>query len=223
MEGGSRKFFGFFFPAPASPSRRDFFHFGSLQLQTKVQTTVPKRKQNKAIDWSGVERDYRAGVMGVREIARWYGISDTAVHKKAKAEGWERKPKPESPFVQAKAQRTVQAEILLPPAVKPEAIADRARLITGRLLDELDAVTAHAGELEEMICSEESDPRRRQALLKAVSLSERASTLKNLATAMKTLNEAATPGGKKDELQRRAEEVASRFGRRPQIAVDNTK
>ncbi|NGP19307.1 hypothetical protein G5575_18175 [Devosia chinhatensis] len=92
------------------------------------------------------------------------------------------------------------------------------------MLDELESVTSHLGEFEELICNEEGDPRRRQALLRAISLAERASTLKNLATAMKTLNEAAAPpGGKKDELQRRAEEVASRFGRRPQIAVDNTK
>lgn len=185
---------------------------------------MTKRKQNKAIDWDGVKRDYQAGVMGVREIARWYAISDTAVHKKAKQEGWERKPKPESPFVQAKAQRPVQAEILPPPSIKPEALSDRARGIAGRMLDELESVTSHLGEFEELICNDEGDPRRRQALLKAISLPERASTLKNLATAMKTLNEAAAPaGGKKDEMQRRAEEVASRFGRRPQIAVDNTK
>jgi hypothetical protein len=187
---------------------------------------VAKRKQNKAIDWKGIEADYRAGVMSIREIARWYGISDTAIHKKAGTDGWERKPKKPGPFEEAKAQRTtVHAEIIPPPSVKPEALGDRARGITGRLLDELDAVTAHAGELEDMICAEESDPRRRQALLKAVSLSERASTLKNLATTMKTLNEASAPDGKKAERQRNAEEVASKFGTRqpPRLVADNTK
>lgn len=188
---------------------------------------MAKRKQNKAIDWIGIERDYRAGIMGVREIARWYGISDTAIHKKARENDWTRKPKAEGPFEQAKSQRstTVHAEIIPPASVKPEALGDRARGITGRLLDELDAVTAHAGELEDMICSEEGDPRRRQALLKAISLSERASTLKNLATTMKTLNEAVAPGGKKDERQRAAEEVANKFGMRapPRLVADNTK
>ena len=186
---------------------------------------MAKRKQDKPIDWAGIERDYRAGVMGVREIARWYGLSDTAIHKKAKAEDWERAAKPQGPFAQAKAQRPVQAEIIPPPSVKPEALGDRARIIAGRLLDELDAVTAHAGELEDMICTEESDPRRRQALLKAVSLSERASTLKNLATAMKTISEAGAPGGKKDEQQRAAEGVANKFGTRtpPRLVADNTK
>ncbi len=186
---------------------------------------MAKGKQSKAIDWAGIERDYRAGVMGVREIARWYGVSDTAIHKKAKAEGWERKAKPEGPFAQAKAQRTVTAEIIPPPSVKPEDLGDRARGIAGRMLDELDSVTSHAGELEDMICTEESDPRRRQALLKALSLSERASTLKNLATAMKTLNEAAAPDGKKAERQRAAEGVANKFGMRqaPRLVHDNTK
>ena len=58
-------------------------------------------KQNKAIDWEGVERDFRAGVMSIREIAKWYGISDTAIHKKAKADGWERKQQP--PHIDRKA------------------------------------------------------------------------------------------------------------------------
>jgi len=186
---------------------------------------LPKRKSDKPIDWAGIERDYRAGVMGVREIARWYGVSDTAIHKKAKQSEWARKPKTQGPFEQSRNQRTVQAEIIPPPSVKPEALGDRARGIAGRLLDELDTVTAHVGELEDMICTEESDPRRRQALLKALSLSERASTLKNLATAMKTLNEAAAPDGKKAERQKAAEDVAGRFGVRqpPRLVHDNSK
>jgi hypothetical protein len=189
---------------------------------------VAKRKQNKAIDWKGIEADYRAGVMTIREIARWYGVSDTAIHKKARAEDWTRKPKAQTPFEEAKAQRSapMQGEIIPPATVKPEALTDRARVLTGRMIDELEAVTSHAGELEDMICREEGDPRRRQALLRALSLSERSKTLKDLATTMKTLNEAAAPaGGKKEEARRAAEGAANKFATRtpPRLVADNTK
>lgn len=176
---------------------------------------MKKRKEDKPIDWVGIERDFRAGVMTVREIARWYGVSHTAINKKAKGEGWERKPKQQTPFEEAKAQRTttVQAEIIQPVSVKPEALTDRARSLTGRLMDELETVTSHAGELEDMICQEEGDPRRRQALLRAISLGERSKTLKDLATTMKTLNEAGAPQGVKQQRQAAAESAASAGGR----------
>lgn len=41
-------------------------------------------------DWEAIERDYRAGQLSIREIARKHGISDTAIRKEAKARGWQR-------------------------------------------------------------------------------------------------------------------------------------
>lgn len=41
-------------------------------------------------DWDSIEKQYRAGVFSIREIASQHGISDTAIRKKAKACGWER-------------------------------------------------------------------------------------------------------------------------------------
>lgn len=177
-------------------------------------------KSDKPIDWAGIERDYRAGVMSNREMARWYGISETAIRKKAKAEAWERVKKPAHV-----ERRSITAEIIPPAKASTEALPDRARGIAGRLMDELEAVTAHHGELEDMICAEESDPRRRQALLKAISLPERAMTLKNLSTTLKTLNETAAPAGKKEQRQQAAENVAGggKFAPRsgPRLAVNN--
>ena len=44
----------------------------------------------KIIDWEAVEREYRAGQLSIREISRAFGLSDTAIHKRAKIEGWKR-------------------------------------------------------------------------------------------------------------------------------------
>ncbi|EIV5186955.1 terminase small subunit [Serratia marcescens] len=43
-------------------------------------------------DWAAIAREYRAGQLSIRALAEKYGISDTAIRKKAKAEDW---PKPD--------------------------------------------------------------------------------------------------------------------------------
>jgi len=46
--------------------------------------------ERKTYDWEGIEADYRAGQISVREIGRRYDISDKAIRNKAKANGWKR-------------------------------------------------------------------------------------------------------------------------------------
>lgn len=41
-------------------------------------------------DWEAIEREHRAGQLSIREIAKRYGVSDTAIRKMAKAHGWQR-------------------------------------------------------------------------------------------------------------------------------------
>lgn len=177
-------------------------------------------KENKPIDWAGIERDYCSGAMGVREMARWYGVSHTAINKKAKQSGWVRVDQPGHVEREPVVRATVAAS-------EPIDLTDKARGLAGRMMDELDAVTSLHGELEDMICTEESDPRRRQALLKALSLAERAKTLKDISTTMKTLNEAAAPEGKKAQRQANAETsaVSGKFATPsgPKLIVNNKR
>jgi len=44
-------------------------------------------------DWEAIEREYRAGDSSIRALAEKHGVSDTAIRKKAKAEGWEKPAK----------------------------------------------------------------------------------------------------------------------------------
>lgn len=44
----------------------------------------------KVVDWELIEKDFRAGVKTVRQIAEERGVSHTAINKKAKQFSWER-------------------------------------------------------------------------------------------------------------------------------------
>jgi len=166
-------------------------------------------------EWDRIELEYLAGDVSVREIADRYSISDTAIRKRAKAQGWVRAVRRLPPVRTSEpAGRGAPKE----PQAVPDAavIAERGRGLVARMLDELDATTTLQGELEELIENETADDRdskRRDGMLGAISLGGRAKTLKELATAFKTINEASAPQGKKAQAQERAQKVAggSRF------------
>ena len=100
-----------------------------------------------------------------------------------------------------------------------KAAIRQAKSITGRLLDELDAVTTHYDEIEDLIIDEtagDRDSRRRSAMLRAVSLGARAAALKLLIAAANTWAElerpaiATKPAGKGKKAQ--AQDAAQTAG-----------
>ena len=174
--------------------------------------------RKSSFDWDRIQLEYLAGEDSIREIADRHEISDTAIRKRAKAGEWVRVVRT------AERVRTPRTSGLAPrppredaPAV-PEAavIAEQGRGLVARMFDELDATTTYQGELEEMIeemtAGDETD-RRRDGLMGAISLAGRAKTLKELATAFKTINEASAPMGKKAAAQEKAKAIGggSRF------------
>lgn len=177
-------------------------------------------KDKKPIDWAGIERDYTKTDLSIREMARWYGITDTAIRLRAKQGGWQRsaRAKKGMPSVSEAAPAPIvihrEPTALTAETMDPAQIVGRGRNLTLRLLDELDATTAHLGEIEAAIVDEtvkDRDSKRRNAMLSAVSLKARADTLKALALAAKTLSEAAiaAPEGKKAQRQAGADKAAS--------------
>ena len=185
----------------------------------------------KPIDWAGIEADFRNGRDSIREIARWYSVSEKAIRKRAKAGEWvrthpqhgphqkptadQRPPSPAEPVMMAGVDAT-----------KPENIVSKGQNLILRLLDELDAATSHHGELAEMIQAHEEDPRRQAAMMKAIELPGRANVIRALATAFKTWTEAQAPDGKKAQRQAAAKDVATGGGKfapgaPPKLVVDN--
>lgn len=161
------------------------------------------------IDWPRIELEYLAGEDSIREIADRHEISDAAIRKRAKKEGWVRE-------VRTPLRREPERAPPPPPRTDPEKeidageVADDGRALAARMLDELDIVTSRRGELEDIIIAatdDDDDDSRRDAMMKALSLPSRANTLKTIALALKTLNEASTPQGKKAAQQEKANQV----------------
>lgn len=174
--------------------------------------------RRNTIDWQSIEREYYAGEDSIREIADRYCVSDTAIRKRAKQEGWVREVRRRD---RVRTLLPIVAAPPPPPIAKPvepvdaAQVAEHGRQLIARMFDELDAVTSHQGELERVIeiaTIDNEDDRQHDAMLKAISLPARTAMVKNLATALKTINETAAPQGKKAAAQGRAQAVGARFG-----------
>lgn len=162
-------------------------------------------------------------------MADWYQVSESAIRKKAKQEGWPDRPEKTRKLVRTEdAPRNEPVMMAGIDAADPEQIVGKGHNLIFRLLDELDATTTHQSQLAEMIKAHEEDPRRQATMMKAIGLPGRANVIKALATAFKTWNEAKAPEGKKAQRQANAEAKVSGGGRgapgaAPKLAVDNTR
>lgn len=172
---------------------------------------LPKRSRSAA-DWEVIERDYRAGVKSVRQIAKEQGVSHTAIQKRADAESWTRdlgakiraaaeaklarevaKAQVATTEVAKAAERDiVEANATLQAQIVREHRADiqRARGLAQRLMADLEQAVQHRLVLEEAIEELTADDRslqRRNALMKAVSIAEHTGTLEAMSRTLKNL------------------------------------
>lgn len=163
-------------------------------------------------DWFRIEADYRAGVLSLRAIAGEHGISEGAIRKRAKKDGWQRdlgakiRAKAEALVREEAVREEVRAAHCVPEREIIEANAElqanlirthrkditRYRELCLRLLAELEAQTAEPelfrqiGEL--LACPDEKgQDRLNEAYHKAISLPQRIKGAKDLADTLKTL------------------------------------
>ncbi len=159
-------------------------------------------------DWEAIEREYRAGQLSVTQVGRAYGVSHTAINKRAKKESWARD-------LTAKVREAASARLVSDGVVSASVSAPNARetidvaaarvvdvvrshrrdISVGRamvatLMAELQGGTADREAIEEAIEVETADDtngQRRTAMLRAVALPSRAGVVKALSEAMKHL------------------------------------
>lgn len=94
------------------------------------------------VDWEAVERDYRAGILSLREIGSRHGCTEGAIRKRAKKEGWTRD-------LEAKIQQ--KAEDL----VRKQAVRDEVR--SSQSANEKEIVEANAQAILTVRMSHRSD------------------------------------------------------------------
>lgn len=163
-------------------------------------------------DWESIERDYRAGVLSVREISSKHGPSHTAINKRAKKEQWERdlkakiKAKADALVSKSEVSTEVSTETLETERVLIEsnakAIADvrlnhrkdirRYRNLAGKLLDELEATTDSLDlfeKLGELLRDEDENgmDKRNDLYQRVIGLPSRSKVMKEMSDTLKTL------------------------------------
>lgn len=79
--------------------------------------------ERKKIDWERIELDYRAGIKTLRQIADEHGISNPAIAKRAKKEGWERDL---SAKIAKKAEILVSKEMVSKEVSKEKMLTEQA-------------------------------------------------------------------------------------------------
>lgn len=174
-----------------------------------------KAEKKLLTDWEAIEREFRAGQLSVLQIAKAFGISHTAINKKAKALGWTRDL---SDQVRKEiSARLVSARVSTPTQIETkeavETAAERgvalvlshrkdissARDAVGKLLKTLhDGIDGH-DEIVDLI-HEATEPgpeapayekatlaKRRAKMLAAIELPTRSQVINSLASALKTL------------------------------------
>lgn len=163
-------------------------------------------------DWEAIESAYRAGVMSLREIASQHGISDTAIRKRAKKDGWSRDL---AAKIQVKADDLVRrrevrtkvrtenatserelieanAEVIATVRMEHRGDIRRARTLANALFDELEAECSDVEALRTlgqlMLCPDENGRDRLNELYHAIiSMPERVKSMKALSETLKNL------------------------------------
>jgi len=156
-------------------------------------------------DWDTIERLYRADQMSNRMLAKEYGVSEGALRKRAKRDGWTKD-------LSAKVRKAVRSELVRSEVRTPNATdrevldsaaatgamvvrthrkdirtaADLVSLLMGQMID----AAQNREDIENIIEEEtkgDEGAHRRNRMLKAVSLPTHAATIRDLTTAAKNL------------------------------------
>lgn len=99
-----------------------------------------------SVDWEAVEREYRAGQVSVRALATEFGITEGAIRKRAKAEGWQR-------ALADKVREAVREKLVRSDGTQEGTQSQRANdgeIVEAASLRGLEVVTSHRKDLSQL-------------------------------------------------------------------------
>lgn len=183
--------------------------------KTPKPKTAPKGASvvgRKIVDWDALYPHYHAGIRAFKDIGAEFGVSDAAIIKKARKEGWTRDLKGK---IQAKADKLVSAAMVSAEVSAETKVTEkltieveaeiqsrirlghrkdvgRSRTLAMRLMEELEAQTAQVPELAqlgELMYSPDDKgiDKLNELYQKIISLPGRTKTMKDLGETLKTL------------------------------------
>ena len=109
--------------------------------------------ERKQVDWEGVERDYSAGLLSLRELAEKYGVAESYIRKKANQKDWSRDL---SAKIQSKAEKLVRSEVV------------RSEVRTEKTITEKEVVEANAHAIVSVKLSHRKDIVRVKSVVNAL-------------------------------------------------------
>jgi len=185
------------------------------------------KKPKREVDWEKISPHYRAGIRSLKDIGDEFGVSDAAIIKHAKKNGWERdltariREKAKAKVSAAVVSAEVSAQTKLTETIRIEIEAEvqsrmelthrtditRARGVAMSLLSELESQTVNHELFEQLgfMLRNEDDKgadKLNDLYHKVISMSGRTSNMKQLADTLKTLI----------DLERRAYGIDTRVG-----------
>lgn len=191
-------------------------------------------------DWHAIEADFRAGALSNRQIAKKHGVAESTLRKRITSGGWVRtsaqKVRKNTKTAHQPAHNPQRNPALprekLPSTGRRSAanVDERMDEMVSRLLGELEDTTSHLGEISKAIELETVDDtgsRRRDTMLKAITIKERTESLHKLRqTHMMGVTGSGKKKSVKEERREAAEKAASgKFSRMssPKLVVNNGK
>lgn len=173
---------------------------------------TPTSQKRQRVDWDAIEPHYRAGIRSLKDIGAEFEVSDAAIIKHARLNGWDRnlkakiKAKADAKVSAATVSAEVSAQTKITEAVRVEVESEvqarirlsqrkdisRSRALCMSLLGELEAQTGDVPALKNLGTmlrkeDEKGVDKLNDAYMAIISLPERTKTMKALAESLKTL------------------------------------
>jgi hypothetical protein len=164
------------------------------------------KPEKSSPDWEAIEREYRPGILSVREIARQFNVSNTAIHKQAKKEDWERdltakvRAAVAKKLLKAESKKETDREIVDAAAERGASVIKLHRTDVARSLSlvnllssQLQEAAENRDDIEYEILKDtigedgKVDFKRRSLMKRAISLPAHAGVIRDLSAAQKNL------------------------------------